>query len=600
MIEWVQKRDGRVVPFDAGKIADAIFRAAEAVGGEDRRQAEFLAGQVVHLLQQEAFAGSVPQVEQIQDLAEKVLIENGHARTAKAYILYRNRRTRIRDAKSELMDAVSEILGEAGQGYGVYSTPADKLQRIALAASEQYTLNNLLPREFAQAHQHAAIHIEHLALYSSAPDAVVVDSPSLMRRSGGIWCRQPRKLREMGSALASVVGPCQNEVASEILLADLDRAFADLATDWPREDVAAAAETAAADLLESLNVSLAKGGSEQPKLCLSIGLETRPAGLAFSGALLRALSDRDMRHGCHSTPQVILQTEAGGSKPVLLPDETIGQINGNLSLAILHPKQKPVYFASGLRLLPEMPGAIARTFVNMPRLVLEAASLTQLWAGIDATLNLAARQMAHRYEVMSALQPGDLPFVMGQGIWGALPARAQKIGPALRYGLLLLAPVGLHDALHAAKLRFGQVPELQPGRFLSLLQGIVERWRTHYALNMQLGVLPSERIAQRFLEYDRRLFPLAAELWSGVSAYQPTVGAEHFPWLAGGHFLDVTRLGDAVQPGFYSTRHHGHCCLSCGVAFSHQQESCPVCSQTQFRSIRRVYGYLQVAQEETA
>ena len=77
MIRWVQKRDGRIVPFHAEKIADAIFAAARAVGGEDRRQAEVLAGQVIHLLQQETLAGSVPQVEEIQDLVEKVLIEEG-------------------------------------------------------------------------------------------------------------------------------------------------------------------------------------------------------------------------------------------------------------------------------------------------------------------------------------------------------------------------------------------------------------------------------------------------------------------------------------------------------------------------------------------
>ena len=56
MIKWVQKRDGRIVPFHAEKIADAIFAAAKAVGGEDRRQAEVLAGQVIHLLQQTVLA----------------------------------------------------------------------------------------------------------------------------------------------------------------------------------------------------------------------------------------------------------------------------------------------------------------------------------------------------------------------------------------------------------------------------------------------------------------------------------------------------------------------------------------------------------------
>ncbi|MCZ6785727.1 MAG: ATP cone domain-containing protein, partial [Planctomycetota bacterium] len=95
-ISKVRKRDGRLVDFDEAKIADAIHKAACAVGGEDRFLAEELAG-VVTLFLEKRYGGSVPQIEEIQDMVEKVLIETGHARTAKAYILYRDRRTRARE-----------------------------------------------------------------------------------------------------------------------------------------------------------------------------------------------------------------------------------------------------------------------------------------------------------------------------------------------------------------------------------------------------------------------------------------------------------------------------------------------------------------------
>ncbi|MFO8007310.1 MAG: anaerobic ribonucleoside-triphosphate reductase, partial [Candidatus Brocadiia bacterium] len=97
-IEQVRKRDGRVVPFDQSKIADAIFKAAQAVGGDDRVMAEELAGTVTMLLEKDADDGSPPEIEQIQDIVEKVLIETGHAKTAKAYILYRDKRARIRQS----------------------------------------------------------------------------------------------------------------------------------------------------------------------------------------------------------------------------------------------------------------------------------------------------------------------------------------------------------------------------------------------------------------------------------------------------------------------------------------------------------------------
>lgn len=94
-IKSVQKRDGRVVPFDKSKIADAIFKAAQSVGGQDRYLAEDLAEAVTMYLEKE-FDGRTPTVEEIQDVVEKVLIKTGHARTAKSYILYRERRARIR------------------------------------------------------------------------------------------------------------------------------------------------------------------------------------------------------------------------------------------------------------------------------------------------------------------------------------------------------------------------------------------------------------------------------------------------------------------------------------------------------------------------
>ncbi|MEW6745050.1 MAG: ATP cone domain-containing protein [Planctomycetota bacterium] len=92
----VRKRDGREVPFDPGKIADAIWKAAQSVGGEDRLLAEELASVVVHFLERE-YGDRIPTIEDIQDLVEKVLIETGHARTAKAFILYREQRRGLRE-----------------------------------------------------------------------------------------------------------------------------------------------------------------------------------------------------------------------------------------------------------------------------------------------------------------------------------------------------------------------------------------------------------------------------------------------------------------------------------------------------------------------
>ncbi len=96
-IKQVVKRTGAVVPFRKERISNAIYRAAVAVGGRDRAIAENLADQVVAVLETQFGEDEIPAVEDVQNVVEKVLIENGHARTAKAYILYRDERARRRD-----------------------------------------------------------------------------------------------------------------------------------------------------------------------------------------------------------------------------------------------------------------------------------------------------------------------------------------------------------------------------------------------------------------------------------------------------------------------------------------------------------------------
>jgi uridine kinase len=97
----ILKRDGSIVEFDKKKVTDAIYKAAAAVGGHDKDLSETLSDEVVHCLEAAYPAPDMPSVEEIQDMVEKVLIENGHAKTAKAYIVYREYRRRERERKEK-------------------------------------------------------------------------------------------------------------------------------------------------------------------------------------------------------------------------------------------------------------------------------------------------------------------------------------------------------------------------------------------------------------------------------------------------------------------------------------------------------------------
>ncbi len=108
VIQFVRKRDGKIVPYQREKIAEAIFKAAQKVGGEDRTLSEKLAKEVEEYLLRKNLL--LPDIEEIQDAVEKILIENGHAKTAKEFILYREWRNRVRSlikVRKEKRDSLS-------------------------------------------------------------------------------------------------------------------------------------------------------------------------------------------------------------------------------------------------------------------------------------------------------------------------------------------------------------------------------------------------------------------------------------------------------------------------------------------------------------
>lgn len=155
-IKKIQKRDGRIVDFDQERIAEAIWKAAQSVGGTDRSEAEKISNQVSAVL--EVFfkdESEIPSVEQIQDLVEKILIEGGHAKTAKAYIIYRQKRAEERAEKEAIL---GKGKGEKSLNFStnalkvlekryllkddegnVVETPEDLLRRVArgIAAAEE-------------------------------------------------------------------------------------------------------------------------------------------------------------------------------------------------------------------------------------------------------------------------------------------------------------------------------------------------------------------------------------------------------------------------------------------------------------------------------
>jgi len=169
-LKFVRKRDGRLEPFDQERITNAIWKAAKAVGGKDRELAKKLSDQVVAELKKRFGEDGVPTVEEIQDLVEKVLIENGHARTAKAYILYRKQHQDIRELAALLSqaDLVDQYLDMEDWRVKENSNMSYSLQGLNNYLSStviaKYWISRIYPPNIAEAHFSGDFHIHDLGV----------------------------------------------------------------------------------------------------------------------------------------------------------------------------------------------------------------------------------------------------------------------------------------------------------------------------------------------------------------------------------------------------------------------------------------------------
>jgi len=231
-IKKVRKRDGRLVDFQQEKITEAIWKAAQAVGGRDRKKAEEISDEVVRVLNKK-FKARVPTVEEIQDIVEKTLIERGHAKTAKAYILYREKHKEIRDTRRMLMDSQAIVRDYiAKEDWRVYENAnasysfSGLLWHAAGTVMAYYGLNYVYPREIADAHINGDFHLHDLSMSMAGYCAGWSLRKLLHEGFNGvpnkIWSAPPKHLRTAVGQMINFLGTLQNEWAGAQAFSSFD------------------------------------------------------------------------------------------------------------------------------------------------------------------------------------------------------------------------------------------------------------------------------------------------------------------------------------------------------------------------------------------
>jgi ribonucleoside-triphosphate reductase (formate) len=170
MFENIKKRDGRIVPFDSQKITAAIAKAGNATGEFEERDARKLTLKVLTLAH-ELRLGITPEVEEIQDIVERVLLDSPYYKTAKAYILYREQHARIRAITTKAnVDLVEHYISKLDWKIKENSNMCYSLQGlnnyISSDVTSEYWLNQIYPPEIREAHKNGDIHLHDLSLLS--------------------------------------------------------------------------------------------------------------------------------------------------------------------------------------------------------------------------------------------------------------------------------------------------------------------------------------------------------------------------------------------------------------------------------------------------
>jgi len=644
----IRKRDGRLVPFDDIKITDAIFQAAKAEGGNDRSLAEELTKEVLAKLE-EKYNNDVFSVEDVQDMVESVLIKDGHARTAKAYILYRAQRNRVRMAKSDLMDAVEQILIETNkENANVGNSPSAKMLQIASAASKTYYLSRLIPEEFSKAHRQGDIHIHDLDFYSKTLTCVQIPLRELLQNgfnNGHGYIRPPKRPASATALAAIILQSSQNDMHGGQSFPFFDTDLAPYMENAEEEEVFQAMEA----LIYNLNSMHSRAGAQVPFSSLNIGADTSLGARKATRNLLLAY-EKGLGKGENPIfPNVIFRLKEGVNFNEGDPNRDLFELAMRVASKRMNPTFSFMdasfnknfgcnvsYMGCRTRVMAnrkgpaisEKRGNLSFTSINLPRLAIQAKGDTDIFYRLlDSVLELAARQLFHRYRIQAALKVKDMPFLMGQHLYLGSEALElnDTIEPAAKHGTLSIGFIGLAEALtaltgeHHAQNAQSQKLGLE---IVNHMKRKVDEFADSYDLNYTLLATPAEGLSGRFLKIDRKEYGILP----GITDKEYYTNSFHVPVSYGISIFDKVSLEGPYHKycnaGHISyiemasppakneeaietiLRHMKDCDMGyAGINFpidfcqgcNHQgiinEDACPICGSQNIKRVRRITGY---------
>lgn len=640
----IRKRDGREVSFDETKITDAIFEAAKSVGGADRQMAMEITLDVLKFVK--ANYKGIVTVEEIQDTVEKILIENGHARTAKSYIIYRAQRTAIRNARSELMDTVGEILKETDRdNANISNSPSAKMLQIASAASREYYLNRLIPEHIAEAHRKGDIHIHDLDFYGKTLNCINIPLGRLLAtgfNNGHGFIRPPRRPNSATALAAIILQSSQNDMFGGQSFGFFDFDMAPFMENASEETVFQAMEA----LIYNLNSMHSRAGAQVPFSSLNLGLDISENGRKVIRNVLLAYDSGLGRGENPIFPNVIFRVKKGVNMDSGDPNYDLFK----LAIQVASKRMNPTfsfmdasynkkydgdvaYMGCRTRVIanrrgPEVTtgrGNLSFTTINLPRLAIKAErDIMAFYQQLDELINLIAEQLYHRFRVTANLRVRDLPFLMGQGLYlgSELLEDDDRIESAIVNGTLSLGFIGLAETLvsltgyHHAE---SEEALILGEEIVAFMRDKMDKMADKYDLNYTLIATPAEGLSGRFVRMDRKEYGVIPGVTDktyytnsfhvpvnyGISAYEKMkIEGKFHKYTNAGHISyveftaspihnteaveDILKHMCACDCGYVGINFPIDYCNQCGYTGIIEGDYCPQCEASAMHKIPRI------------
>lgn len=555
----VIKRDGRKSKFNSIKITNAIKGAASEIGF-DIKESEALELTEKVIIRLEKMNICEISVEEIQNVVESLLLENGHKPIGVAFSNYRRERTKIREIKSDLMKAIEQIGVETDRdNANVGNNFSSKLLRIASESNKWHNLYNM-PKHLAKAHENGDIYYHDLDSYNLTTNCLHIPTKEVLQKgfnTGYGYIRPPKRIESACELSCILLQSTQNDMFGGQSHPDFDNDMGifvqptrvqirdelrelcvpeDKLDEMVEKKLIRNIEQAMQGIVYNLNTMHSRAGSQVPFSSVNLGIPNSKDAALVCEIFLKEYEKGLGKGEQPIFPNIIFRVKQGVNRESNDPyyylyelacrvaakrmNPTFMNIDADFNKSFYDKGVLPAtmgcrtYVCSNVNGEPGTKGRgnIAPTTINLPRLGLMAkGDLEKFYQLLDGKLELSKEALLHRYNVLKKLKVKDLPFVAGQGLMKGSEnlSSDDSIEPILKQGTWSIGFIGLAETLVSLTGKHHGEDESSRKIGIEIINHIrkfTDKATEDTHLNWSTYATPAEGLSGKFILQDQKIF----------------------------------------------------------------------------------------------